>query len=391
MSNRKPKRPASKPKPEKRQVSNADIDESTFAKKPDSRFKIWKRLVAPYSGTALLTGDPIYALPQGLIDAICIEVPGLFTEEEERLERSLANLAGLGFFLERPIAHPSLTSPLQPLDVKVAETRRKRHRQSADQIRDMQAKQIEERGFDQSAVENYFATHSLFKRKVDERQAGYAGWLVTSPDFHRERDDFRNRWEQEIKELGRFPKFPTSIVGERPTVPKKCEREFYSHYTEFYKRWGLDTFATWELPIPMRPDLTGASLYPLSDVSDAGVVIFAPWYLLRDKDITLRELAEHKIVYGMPRELQPWVEGNPKNWGHDRYRSIFELYVYLELCLKSRYSDRLNRKYEEIDFALSRFYCAQEGQSQSPDRKQETIRKIRLEMARRINACKNSS
>ena len=170
-----------------------------------------------------------------------------------------------------------------------------------------------------------------------------------------------------------------------PDGPTEPDRQFYQDYMQFYRQWALDTLGTWELPVPMRPELTGPSFYPLSSVSGAGVVLFVPWYLLRDKDITLRELAEHNQIADLPQSLVPWIDGTPKNWGHERYQLMLELFVYLELCLARRYADRLKSNRERLDLAFSRHYCIQKDQLAAPARMLETIRKTRQEMNRRLS------
>jgi hypothetical protein len=175
-------------------------------------------------------------------------------------------------------------------------------------------------------------------------------------------------------------------MGERPPEIPKSEREFYNDYLHFYQRWGLDTLATWDLPIPMRPELATPSLYPLSHVGEAGVVMFVPWYLLRDKDITLRDIAEHRRLLNAPNAVTPWLDSVPKNWGHDRNRLMLELYIYVELCLKRRYPDRVHRKFERLDLALSRFLVKRKAKYSDSDSKTETVRRVRFEIQRRLKA-----
>ncbi|HEX4131384.1 MAG TPA: hypothetical protein VHZ24_15195 [Pirellulales bacterium] len=108
----------------------------------------------------------------------------------------------------------------------------------------------------------------------------------------------------------------------------------------------------------MRPELMMPGLYPLSKVAGAGGVVFVPWHLLRDKSITLQELAEQQGSLGMAEELAEWVDGRPKNWGFDRYSMMFKLYVWLELALKSRYAARMKGRQERLDLAISYFLSA---------------------------------
>ena len=61
-----------------------------------------------------------------------------------------------------------------------------------------------------------------------------------------------------------------------------------------------------------------------------------PAYLLRDKDLKVRELIDHKVALMSQPNLKDWLEGKPTNWGPERYLVMLRLYIYLELGLKSR-------------------------------------------------------
>ena len=73
--------------------------------------------------------------------------------------------------------------------------------------------------------------------------------------------------------------------------------------------------ASWDLPILMRPELTLPSLYQLSDLGEAGVTIFLPWYLLRDKDLTVRDIASLRRIREIPQGVEPWVRRRSQELG----------------------------------------------------------------------------
>ena len=345
----------------------------------------WQVLVSHYPGHPCLQDDAVYALPTGLIDAIQRVLPKFWTSEAEAFERELAASATHGFFLGRQIGFPSLDERVVPEDEpEFNRSITERAERVAQGITALIVSELNERGRSEQEKAEYFAKIDELKRKVAERQLGYAGWLATSPDFHRDRDQLRKRWAAKIREIGYMPRFPRSLMGENPPAIPRDERDFYSDYMQFYRRWGLDTLATWDLPVPMRPELASRSMYPLSRVGDAGVVMFVPWYLLRDKDITLREIADHHRHLHAPAELASWLDGLPKNWGHDRYRLMLELYIYLELCLKRRSAARLHRNLERLDLAISRFLAARNAKTSQQDRMAETVKRVRLKMMRRL-------
>ncbi|MEK6237960.1 MAG: hypothetical protein N2C14_24880, partial [Planctomycetales bacterium] len=203
------------------------------------------------------------------------------------------------------------------------------------------------------------------------------GWLVTDDCFRRECASFCHRWRTEIERRG-LPALPFSFLGERPSVAEE-DREFYSECQQFHCRWGLDGLVTWDLPRPMRAELTDPALYPLSSVSSAGVTLFVPWHLLRDRSLDLHQLADHRRVLDAPKHLTSWLDKESKDWGHERFATMLRLYVYLDLALKRRYGDRLKGRTGKIDEALTLYLFGRNADVDS-------VRKIRLFMRSRLNA-----
>jgi hypothetical protein len=353
----------------------------TAAASPEGR---WRQFSLAHAGHPALDDDAVYALPAGLIEVICRELPGVLTADDEGFERDLTVLAGEGFFLRRPFPRSSGIWADSDQETRGFDLLASRIEAASQEIKGMLVDELKQQGRSPAQIEQYFDTAKLLEQKLSQRQLGYTGWLVTCAEFRQDRDQFRRRWKRRIEALGRFPTFPRSILGERPPAVAPADRGFFSDYLQFYRRWGLHTMLTWELPDPMRPELTVPSLYHLSHVGEAGVLLFVPWYLLRDQDIALREVAEHRQTLSIPPQLEPWVDGVPKNWGHDRYRLMLKLYLIIELCLKRRYGDRLYRKSDRLDRALSRYFSARKGMRAPSDRMMETIRKVRFEMNRRL-------
>jgi hypothetical protein len=225
------------------------------------------------------------------------------------------------------------------------------------------------------------------KSSLEIRQRAYTGWLVTNPDFFQDRDAFRMAWESTVQQLGGFPQLPLSLMGEKPVQPSEEYRDFYSNYKKLCVTWGLNGFATWNLPRAMRPELGGPSLYYLPAIGEAGVTTFVPWYLLRDKDIQLDELVDRIRMLKGPEHLKDWLDHKPKDWGYPRFAQMLEIYIYVELCLKSRYAERLKRNVERLDRALGYYLSPGPDKEAGTESEAETIRKIRQAMNRRLKSC----
>src|SRR5262249_34169103 len=129
---------------------------------------------------------------------------------------------------------------------------------------------------------------TALKQQVSQRQVAFSGWLLTNDEFRFDRDRFVNSWSKKVRKRGSFPEVPFSLVGEGPQVPKS-DRRFYAEYILFYRKWGIQSFASWQLPIILQPELYSPSLLHLPSVSEAGLLIFVPWYLIRDKGIQMAD------------------------------------------------------------------------------------------------------
>ena len=355
-----------------------------FGDKPDPR---WDKFSKKHSGNPALEHDAICALPEPLINALKLEITDFFSKQEEQFERDLAQVTSGGFFLRHPFSYSPLKGPL--LDDGTDENFRKlaeRQRKSDQQIKQMLVEDMEQHGRSAPRIEEHFATKDKIEEKIADRKWGYAGWLVTNPDFRKECIDFRNCWEHWIREIGGFPEYPTDFMGRSPVVPKAV-RAFYDDYTQFYQRWCIHTFATWDLPIPMRAGIATPIFYPLSQVSEAGMALFIPWYLLRDQTFKLQNLAKHERFSRGPDHLQGWFRRDRNRWGHERLRTMLKVFYFVELCLKRRYPDQIDRRTEELDYALSRLLFQSPDPRAAPLREVESIRKVRQEMGRRLKSC----
>ena len=260
-------------------------------------------------------------------------MPNFFSEKELEFERDLAQASGGGFFLRHPFGYPpikgfSLADGTDENVRKLAEPLR----ESDQRIKQMLVEYMKQHGRSPLQIDVHFATKDKIANKIEARKWGYAGWLVTNPDFRKEWSEVRKGWEPWIRAIGGFPVYPTDFLGHSPVVPKAI-REFYDAYTQFYQRWCIHTFATWDLPIPMWAGIATPIFYPLAQVSDAGMALFIPWYLLRDQTFKLQDLAKHERFATGPDHLQGWFTRDCNRWGHKRLGTMLKVYIFVELCL----------------------------------------------------------
>jgi hypothetical protein len=338
----------------------------------------WIELTARYPKHPALQVDTVYALPTALIDVISADVPELLSADELRFERDLARLGGFGFFLGLPIDYPPLRSVyrLDPIPQELA----RRMAASEARIHKLMADQMRTSGRSQSEIARYFARHAEIAADIQRRQIGYLGWLVTNPEFQCDCIQFRRRWRRRILVTRWMPEIPVSISGARPDPIPKRRRAYYASSKTFLLKWGIEALVTWYLPLPMRPGMAGPSLYDVSEVGGAGATIFLPWFFLRDRDINVYEIAKQFATFHSPSNLDDWLERRPKNWGHDRYSQMLQLFIFLCLALNQRYGKRLQRNLSRLDGALATFSCGQSASATKLSGKAETLRRIRLEL-----------
>ena len=345
----------------------------------------WEQFVKTCGTHPACQEEVQYALPHDFLDAINREMPDFFSIDEAQFERELTTLSGGGFFLQRPFTHIALPRRefMREEETKVTELTL-RQENSARDIRELIVEEMQTVGYSNEEIRRLEEDKALEKANVTKRQQGYAGWLVTNHVFHKERDLLRMKWASTIVELGTFPPIPMSLIRERPDPPPERHRLFYAEYCFFCRRWGLEGFATWHLPVPMQAQLSGPCLYYLPAIQDAGVLAFVPWYLLRDREIELHSLAKRVRMAMGPEHLRDWLDRTDKDFGHERFGKMLLIYVFIELGLKSRYADRCQGRVESLDRALGYYFALRSDGPTEAEKEAETVRKIRQEMNRRL-------
>jgi hypothetical protein len=335
------------------------------------------RLAGLYPTQVTLKEEAVYALPSGLIDALACEAKGLWNADDTRFEHDLAKATTCGFFRGERFSFPPLETG-HGKEIASTELDGK-SKQSIQNIRDMLIEDMRDRGASPGLIQDYFRFAEIEDNTVDERRWSYAGWLATSPDFRRQRDTLRLR-DKSSRGSSILPRLPISFAGYAEFDAGSARLR--DEWLFLYRSWGIENLATWDLPIPMRAEISTPSLYSLSDLSGAGLFLFIPWFLVRDRNLSLYEIAKRQQLIGLHPCLQDWLDAKPKNWGHKRYTVMLKVYVYLELCLKRRYANRVRGRIAAIDAALTAYLLPES--SEGIPRSDDTIRKIRQEMNRRL-------
>jgi hypothetical protein len=231
----------------------------------------------------------LYALSEPTLDAICSRVPDFFSPEEKAFERDLARAAAFGFSYHRALG----STP------ELAE----RQTRAADQINELMTEELRQVGIDEGAIDQVVAKDADRREWMGGRQEAYMGWLITNQQYRSEVRSLRDTWGPAVQKLGAFPRLPRwpffldeSIVG----VPQELCQDFFS----LYCRWGLDQLLTWDWPVPMEPELAGGVCKDLDRLSQAGLVLVIPWYLLRGEKLNLQEVIQVGRTVNGPDHLR---------------------------------------------------------------------------------------
>jgi hypothetical protein len=344
----------------------------------------WKLFVAAYKEQyPALAESAVYALPERLIKAVEQHVPGFFLPDDLIFERNLTRLGGAGFFQGRPFVHPLLEKrQLDPREAEAWKVIDDSSRQAIQRIEEMLDAGMRDIGRSPAQIRQFHRERKKFDARSRLRQMSYLGWLLTNPCFQSERVAFFNRCGPDMDKFGSL-RLPLSFVGDLPQIPEEF-REMYDEMLSICRRWCIEGFETRDLPIPLQPQITSPALHHLPSIAAGGMLIFVPWYLLRDKDFKLYELLDLQLLSKDLSHLAAWLSGDRK-WGHTRFPRMFELYMYLELGLKRRYPDRMQGKTERLDLAFRDFFSDRlEVAIHGTGMDEESVRKTRLEMNRRL-------
>jgi len=352
----------------------------------------WSELKKRYPNQPCLDDDTVYSLPTGLIKSIKKHLPNLWSKEEFQFENDLNEIAGMGLFLKQPFWYPLLKEYFPPSNEDARHFKDDQAR--IDQkIRLTIEEDMRRYGCSELMIKRYFEEEKRYKLQAQERQMGYAGWLVTSPEFQICKAEFVCEWWEQIQQRGEFPSVPPmKMLGDSTPIPKS-QRPFYADYTRFYYDWSLETLTTPHLPLPMHSNPVGYSQYSQDVFAGSGVTLFVPWYLLADQDLKLHEIVKHQLSYGHKKHLNGWLDKNSKDrqkWGYQRFATMLNMFIFLECGLYARYKGPLNRKVKKIDEAFAEFLEGKALDGAVLDRKLESTRKIRQEFNRRLHKCENA-
>jgi hypothetical protein len=169
------------------------------------------------------------------------------------------------------------------------------------------------------------------------RLKGYVGWLVTHPEFIRQRDTLASEWHALAEELRPYPIVRLLVVPEHP-AGGRCVSKALAAYQRalnaFLDLWGLTRMLTWGLPEPQGPMLPACLPADAPAIPKHGLHLVLPaHYPLTGTDNLLLQIQQQQVALAQEQGIDSSAAGLP-HFGV--YGHMLEVDL-LEQTIRSRY------------------------------------------------------
>lgn len=350
----------------------------------DSENLVWEQFAKRHNGNPFLDLNPLYALPLKLIDVL--NQKKLFTAADLAFERDLADLTGGGFWRHFRFGYSPLGNFYGSAKQETIASK-----ESDAQLRSILELLVPRDALREQWIARNAEQSQRYNESVDFQIAAYAGWLIGNPEFCRDKMTLRTAYGAKVDKCAAFPEFPMSFFGEAPKRDRRFSKNCAAEFDFFYRKWGLQRLVTWDLPLPLRPQV-GQVLYSLPHqattvahntspwLSTAGLLVFLPPAVLKDKDLTVQELVSQAGNLADRKHLNEWLKygRTETKLGIKRWERMLKIYRYTHLALIPRYAARKNWRTTLVDEALTSFVnCGGV----------ENVRRARQELERRLKKC----
>jgi len=335
-------------------------------------FDTWAGLVRYLGeGCELLNYEPLHAMPMRLIDLVKKELPELLVGmevKERRLTKFCAERDIIGFACQRGVMSFVLhTRSVDAVNKDTLRTVYEGFRASRNE---------KEANYTKSKVKSMLEDMERKSRDVDSRLVGYAGWLMSTPQFLAELSELKGRGADIVSKAREFPIISwlhddeTLRAAGRLGSMSQEESDFRNDYRDFCKKWCLNRLVTWDLPEPTGP--TGCRLVAgiIPDLAQQGVGVFIPYGFVNPTEIDLSQLVRNLRDCTAPEHLRDWVDGGlqkRKGAGSKRFAQFFAFKHYWEL-IETRYGQRLGRRKCVLKHTLGKLLCGEGSWTSARDK-----------------------
>jgi hypothetical protein len=297
--------------------------------------------------------DPLYCLPESLIESIAKEGQGVCTRDELDFELELADAAQAEYAIgvtRGTLMRSNLLTQRKAMTVSQAE---------------FDALKWRECGLNLSEVNENAAEAELRVGEFHKQLTGYAGWLVTNLVFLRDVVRLRES----------APTFEPVFADQKKNVTYLNNPVVLA----FLGKWQLAQMASWDLPEPQGPSLSGIPLPAAARRPSDSVAIELPLtvrlpgrFPIRDVVTEIRKAADQPHLSEWHNVLDQ--DKSAKGLGIERYAQMLHLQFFRNIVFTSRYSDRFKGNVKPLDRAFARYM----------DLEEQSAQKLRLELERRL-------
>jgi hypothetical protein len=332
-------------------------------RKVRNRLHVWlsdlKCFLRSHRENASCKLNPLYGIPQELLQHLRDELPDWLTPVEWDFEDSLARLLStnhsVGIFHGRPVTYRFFDVADLP------------------EINESLLRQLKwDQYFTLPQIRNQLRSAGARLDPLRDRLEGFVGWLNNNPVFLAERDAVRTRWNYVVEKLGFIPPYPvaTEALPENAAealseyLPLTDEEihfppAFIADLNAFYDRWQIHRLATWDLPEPREPNLSGLPAPSSVQSSNGQILLQLPVTLKPPANYPLRAIQEEIQRQESPQQLTGWLavqeQSHGDAWGYRRFLNSFRFFFYRDVVLASRYGDRFAGRVEKLDSVFARF------------------------------------
>ena len=273
-------------------------------------------------------GESVLALPQEIVNDVGIAAKPWVSDEDQVAEAALTDMCkryqAIGFFENRAVEFPLLGAPSP-------------HFRFATEFEGVS----ESPGFEWATPAKLSAVDRMIPEldQIDEQQLGTTGYLVTCPQFLTERDEVRQRFDQagfrSDIQLDRPLKDATGALScEDEPVAGAEQVEAFESLTALYDRWGLSASATWDVPVPLGPQV-GVPVPHSQVVPESCIQVTLPLHFA-----TLHSMELHSKIAEMQRSAAKSI-GLPEDYAtlsaYTKYASYLKIQLYTN-ALEQRYA-----------------------------------------------------
>jgi hypothetical protein len=345
-----------------------------------------RRIHSVTSGVSYLKGDQtLYAIPKQIL---CVLQTGLderfgrrpwLIAKELEMEQWFTDHCNaqscLGFCCRGPIGFPLL-------DPEQTRLNRVDKNKIHDLIEWVRAKIKDNCTLDIDAVIRAQQIGNDTIRMLKEQQLAYQGWLQTYENYQEEKEALKQVWLDAGANsnylLGRNHMSQFNSLPAQVKQRLGIDHSLVNTFLAFYRRWELDGFASWDLPIQQQPNLGGSGRIGQLMELDFNPAIQLPVTMKLPSKLPVQKYLETRSL----DYLQPWRDILKKNQTK-RLAEGFVIHFYQEVILRPILGSALYRSQCLLDETLAEAFKVDPPVSSLKHMPVDTIKKVRLSFQRR--------